>query len=135
MAALLVSAVNPFIGSGGHGHVFVGADVPHGMVHAGPVNNQEGWDWCSGYHSSDSTLLGYAQTRLSGTGIADFGDVVILPQISKDAGFVDHIDRATEICEPGYYKVRQAKSGIEAAITAGPHAAAYTFVYPAHKKA
>ncbi|MEG2865779.1 MAG: glycoside hydrolase family 92 protein, partial [Mucinivorans sp.] len=65
--------VDPMIGSGGHGHVFVGANVPFGSVQLGPSNITQGWDWCSGYHICDSTLVGYAHTHLSGTGIGDKG--------------------------------------------------------------
>src|SRR5574344_131796 len=71
--------VNPLIGSGGHGHVFVGASVPFGMVQAGPVQFNTGWDWCSGYHYSDSTIIGFAQMHLSGTGIGDLGDISLMP--------------------------------------------------------
>lgn len=71
--------VNPMIGSGGHGHVFVGASVPFGMVQAGPVQYNTGWDWCSGYHHSDSTIIGFAQLHLSGTGIGDLGDISLMP--------------------------------------------------------
>lgn len=71
-----VALVDPLIGSGGHGHVFVGASVPHGMVQLGPNNLSKGWDWCSGYHDSDSTIIGFAHTHLSGTGIADLGDII-----------------------------------------------------------
>lgn len=71
--------VNPLVGSGGHGHVFVGASVPHGMVAVGPNNISQGWDWCSGYHDSDRTIAGFAQNHLSGTGIADLGEIVVMP--------------------------------------------------------
>ncbi|HEY0272192.1 MAG TPA: glycoside hydrolase family 92 protein, partial [Chitinophaga sp.] len=70
-----LSFVDPYIGSGGHGHVFVGASVPYGAVQAGPTNIVKGWDWCSGYHYSDSVVIGFPQTHLSGTGIGDLGDV------------------------------------------------------------
>jgi len=73
------SFVDPYIGSGGHGHVFVGASVPFGAVQVGPDNFYKGWDWCSGYHYSDSLIIGFAQTHLSGTGIGDLGDVLIMP--------------------------------------------------------
>lgn len=103
IVALNITLVNPFIGSGGHGHVFVGANVPHGEVCAGPMNTTLGWDWCSGYHDSDSTLAGFAQTRLSGTGVADYGDIVILPQITGGADVREWIDKKSEACSPGYY--------------------------------
>ena len=63
--------VNPKIGTGGHGHVFVGANVPFGLVQLGPTSIPQEWDWCSGYHDSDSTVIGFSHTHLSGTGIGD----------------------------------------------------------------
>src|SRR5210317_1243385 len=71
--------VDPLIGSGYHGHVFVGANVPFGAVQLGPNNQTQGWDWCSGYHYSDSLLIGFAHTHLSGTGIGDLGDILFMP--------------------------------------------------------
>jgi putative alpha-1,2-mannosidase len=71
--------VDPYIGSDYHGHVFVGASVPFGAVQLGPNNETQGWDWCSGYHYSDSILIGFAHTHLSGTGIGDLGDIVFMP--------------------------------------------------------
>lgn len=65
------SLVNVRTGSGGHGHVFVGAGVPFGMVQVGPTSIPQQWDWCSGYHSSDSTVIGFSHTHLEGTGIGD----------------------------------------------------------------
>ena len=83
--------VDPYIGSGGHGHVFVGASVPFGAIQAGPQNIHKGWDWCSGYHHSDSIVIGFAHTHLSGTGCTDMGDVscimpVLHPHIAGAAG-------------------------------------------------
>ena len=74
-----VSKVDPYIGSGGHGHVFVGANVPNGMIQVGPQNIHKGWDWCSGYHYSDSIVIGFTHTHLSGTGCADLGDILLMP--------------------------------------------------------
>ncbi|MES1225508.1 MAG: glycoside hydrolase family 92 protein, partial [Bacteroidota bacterium] len=71
--------VDPYIGTGFHGHVFMGANVPFGAVQLGPVNISEGWDWCSGYHYSDSTIIGFSHTHLSGTGIGDLGDILLMP--------------------------------------------------------
>ena len=71
--------VDPYIGSGGHGHVFVGASVPFGTVQVGPQNIFKGWDWCSGYHYSDNVLIGFSHTHLSGTGCTDLGDIQIMP--------------------------------------------------------
>mgnify|MGYP001213187234 FL=1 len=66
--------VDPKIGSGGHGHVFVGANVPFSMVQLGPTSIPTDWDWCSGYHDSDNTVIGFSHTHLSGTGAGDLGD-------------------------------------------------------------
>ena len=75
----LTSYVDPRIGTGDHGHVFVGANVPFGMVNAGPTQLETGWDWCSGYHESGTKIVGFAQTHLSGTGCSDLGDIAIMP--------------------------------------------------------
>jgi putative alpha-1,2-mannosidase len=77
------SYVDPKIGSGGHGHVFVGANVPFGMVQLGPTSIPQEWDWCSGYHDSDSTVIGFSHTHLSGTGIGDLFDITVMPVIGK----------------------------------------------------
>ena len=126
LLALTISVVNPFIGSGGHGHVFVGADVPHGQVHAGPMNTTLGWDWCSGYHASDSTFAGFAQTRLGGTGVADYGDIVIRPQLTSAFDPSEHFLKSTEECTPGYYSVT-ISDGIKARVTASEHCGVYRF--------
>ena len=73
--------VNVRIGSGGHGHVFVGASVPFGAVQLGPTSIPQQWDWCSGYHSSDSTVIGFSHTHLSGTGIGDLFDITVTPVV------------------------------------------------------
>ena len=75
----LTEYVDPFIGSGGHGHVFVGANVPFGMVQLGPTSIPQDWDWCSGYHDSDRTVIGFSHTHLSGTGIGDLFDITVMP--------------------------------------------------------
>ena len=70
-AADILDYVDPLIGSGGHGHVTVSASVPFGFVQLGPTSVPQDWDWCSGYHRSDSTIIGFPHTHLSGTGIGD----------------------------------------------------------------
>ena len=100
----LTEWVNPTIGTGGHGHVFLGANVPFGYVQLGPTEHTRGWDWCSGYHTSDSVLIGFGHQHLSGTGIGDLGDVALLPVTSRDQREVifSHND---ETVRPGYYAV------------------------------
>jgi putative alpha-1,2-mannosidase len=78
--------VAPYIGTGGHGHVFMGANVPFGMVQLGPTSIPQDWDWTSGYHISDTTVIGFAHTHLSGTGIGDLSDIVFMPVV----GDVNH---------------------------------------------
>ena len=89
----LTDYVNVKIGSGGHGHVFVGASVPFGAVQLGPTSIPQSWDWCSGYHDSDSTVIGFSHTHLSGTGIGDLFDITLMPvtgQVSSARGKEDH---------------------------------------------
>jgi putative alpha-1,2-mannosidase len=75
----LIRYVDPFIGTGGHGHTYPGATVPFGMVQLSPDNGDEGWDWCSGYHYSSDSIAGFSHTHLSGTGIGDWCDISVLP--------------------------------------------------------
>ena len=96
--------VNPRIGTGGHGHVFLGANVPFGYVQLGPTEPTRGWDWCSGYHDSDSVLIGFGHQHLSGTGIGDLGDIALLPVTRRDQREIifRHDD---ETVSPGYYAI------------------------------
>ena len=71
--------VDPFIGTAGHGHTFPGATVPFGMVQLSPDTRLTGWDGCSGYHYSDDVIYGFSHTHLSGTGISDYGDILLMP--------------------------------------------------------
>lgn len=94
--------VNQRIGSGGHGHVFVGANVPFSLVQFGPTNPNRGWDWCSGYHYSDSVLTGFSMMHLSGTGVGDLGDITLLPVAEKtqETAVLNH---NLEKVSPGLY--------------------------------
>ena len=124
------SFVDPKIGSGGHGHVFVGANVPFGMVQLGPTSIPQDWDWCSGYHDSDSTVIGFSHTHLSGTGIGDLFDITVMPVVGTDltyargrednpeSGLWSYADRTKEIARPGYYSVPLTRHGITAEMTA-----------------
>ena len=102
--------VNPRIGTGGHGHVFLGANVPFGYVQLGPTEPTRGWDWCSGYHDSDSVLIGFGHQHLSGTGIGDLGDIALLPVTRRDQSEVifSHDD---ESIVPGLYTVTLRDKG------------------------
>ncbi|MBT8273932.1 MAG: glycoside hydrolase family 92 protein, partial [Bacteroidia bacterium] len=75
----LISYVNPFIGTGGHGHTYPGATMPFGMMQLSPDTRLDGWDGCSGYHYSDNYIYGFSHTHLSGTGVSDYGDILLMP--------------------------------------------------------
>ena len=121
--------VDPFIGTGGHGHVFLGANVPFGNIQAGPTQKKQGWDWCSGYHYSDSTVIGFGQMHLSGTGIGDLGDVSLLPTTNPAQREVKFAHRAEHVT-PGYYSVMLA-SGVRVELTATQRVAFHRYAFPA----
>src|SRR6267143_1927282 len=77
--------VDPFIGTGGHGHTFPGATMPFGMVQLSPDTRLSGWDGCSGYHYSDHIIYGFSHTHLSGTGISDYGDILLMPTVGESS--------------------------------------------------
>ena len=78
----LLPYVDPFIGTGGHGHTFPGASMPAGMVQLSPDSGKQGWDWCAGYHYSDTEIAGFSHTHLSGTGIGDLCDILVTPTLA-----------------------------------------------------
>lgn len=104
--------------------------MPFGMVQLGPSQRVKGWDWCSGYHYSDSTLLGFSHTHLSGTGIGDLGDVLLLPS-TQPGDTASRFSHASESCRPGYYKVKLDDSGVLAELTATPRTGMHRYSYPA----
>lgn len=110
--------VNPLIGSGGHGHVFVGANVPHGMIEVGPNNATLGWDWCSGYHETDSTIMGFAQNHLSGTGVADLGEILLMPYLGEPTFDAVVFDKNKQTVRPGYYSVSLLDEALSVELTA-----------------
>ena len=135
------SYVNPYIGSGGHGHVFVGANVPFGAVQLGPSNIYKGWDWCSGYHYSDNIIIGFSHNHLSGTGCADLGDVSLMPysgSLRTARGEQGNIEGAAssyfrhdnEKVMPGYYAVK-LDNGVEAELTATERVGMHHYNYTA----
>ncbi len=75
--------VDPFIGTGAHGHTYPGATLPFGMVQLSPDTRLEGWDGCSGYHFSDDVVYGFSHTHLSGTGVSDYGDILLMPMTGE----------------------------------------------------
>src|SRR5512147_2817858 len=112
----LTRYVKPFIGTGGHGHTYPGASVPFGMVQLSPDTYTQGWDWCSGYHFSDSSIMGFSHTHLSGTGASDMLDILLMPgtgptklspgtRENPESGYRSRFSHSDEISEPGYYSV------------------------------
>src|SRR5215475_2193324 len=101
----LTRYVDPFIGTGGHGHTYPGPLMPWGMIQLSPDTRLTGWDGCSGYHYSAQTIYGFSHTHLSGTGISDYGDILLTPMIdvhSQTARF----QHRNESASPGYYSVK-----------------------------
>ena len=134
--------VDPKIGSGGHGHVFVGANVPFGMVQLGPTSIPQDWDWCSGYHDSDSTVIGFSHTHLSGTGIGDLFDITVMPVVGDSftyargreddpqSGLWSYADRSKEVAKPGYYSIPLTRYGITAELTASRFVGMHRYTFP-----
>ena len=128
----LTDYVNPFVGTAGHGHTFPGAVVPFGMVQLSPDTYNRGWDWCSGYHYSDSSIMGFSHTHLSGTGAADYGDILFMPTMGKvhfspggrenpDEGYRSRFEHEREKASPGYYSVYLDDYKIQVELTATVH--------------
>ena len=138
----LTRYVDPRIGTGGHGHVFVGANVPFGLVQLGPTSIPQEWDWTSGYHESDSTVIGFSHTHLSGTGIGDLFDVTVMPVVGEvtcargteedpASGLWSYADRTKEVVRPGYYSVPLVRYGITAEMTATSRVGFHRYTFPA----
>ncbi len=133
----LARYVDPRIGSDAHGHVFVGANVPFGGVQLGPTNITQDWDWCSGYHASDTTVVGFAHTHLSGTGIGDKGDVLLMPLTGrvetpvKAASYLSTYSHAREVAQAGYYRTHLDRYDVEAELTATPRTGFHRYTFPA----
>lgn len=130
----LTQYVDPRIGTGDHGHVFMGANVPFGMVNAGPTQLEMGWDWCSGYHQNGKKIIGFAQMHLSGTGCGDLGDISLMPtygdvELSRE-GLASEYKHESEVAVPGYYRVTLDRFGIQAEMTATQRVGLYCFTYP-----
>ena len=124
----LTRYVNQYIGTGGHGHVFLGANVPFGLVQLGPTQITRGWDWCSGYHYSDSVLIGFGHMHLSGTGIGDLGDIALLPvsDASQRELIFYHKD---ESVKPGYYSLKLADPGVKVELTASQRVGFHRYTF------
>ena len=125
----LTDHVNPYIGTKGNGHVFMGANVPFGMVQVGPTERKVYWGLCSGYNYVWDDLRGFAHTHLSGTGATDLGEILLFPVIDTSQ-YEDSFTHEAEDARPGYYAVTLKKSGIRAEMTATTRAAMHRYTYP-----
>src|SRR3984885_6108724 len=121
--------VNIAVGTGGHGHTYPGATVPFGAVQLSPDTFNSGWDWCSGYHASDSSIMGFSHTHLSGTGCGDLLDALLMPCVgdvklvpgtreNPESGYRSRFSHEDEVSRPGYYSVRLQDSNVLAELTA-----------------
>ncbi|MCW3077008.1 MAG: alpha-mannosidase [Bacteroidetes bacterium] len=134
LSAQLSQHVNPFIGTGGHGHTFPGAVLPFGMVQLSPDTRIDGsWDGCSGYHYSDNTIYGFSHTHLSGTGVSDWGDVMLMPMTTKPSvdnkKYSSKFSHDKEKATAGFYEVflKDEKINVELTVTARAGIHRYTF--------
>ncbi|RYY71109.1 MAG: glycoside hydrolase family 92 protein [Chitinophagaceae bacterium] len=129
------SKVNPFIGTGGHGHTYPGASMPFGMMQLSPDTRLEGWDGCSGYHYSDSLIYGFSHTHLSGTGIADYCDVLLMPFTGdvkwNNKDYASPFSHKNEKAQPGYYEVLLDKHDIRASLTTSVRSGMHQYSFPA----
>jgi predicted alpha-1,2-mannosidase len=127
--------VNPFVGTGGHGHTFPGAIVPFGMVQLSPDTRLTGWDGCSGYHYSDSVVYGFSHTHLSGTGISDYGDILLMPAVGTKKTYTSRFSHDNERASPGFYSVRLDDDNIFVELTATARAGMHRYTFPATSEA
>ena len=141
--------VNPFIGTGGHGHTFPGATVPFGMVQLSPDTRIDNWDGSSGYHYSDDIIYGFSHTHLSGTGIPDGCDILLMPIVDSERDYGKPVDykggpvhtfastfsHHDEVAEPGYYSVRVNEKRVLAELTATKRVGFHRYTFPKSKNA
>ena len=113
----LTQYVNQYVGTGGHGHTFMGANVPFGLVQLGPTEPTRGWDWCSGYYYDDDELIGFGHMHLSGTGIGCLGDVAFLP-VKDFKQTSTRFKHEAEKVHPGYYSVQLTDPNVLVELTA-----------------
>jgi len=138
----LLKFVDVMIGTGGHGHMYPGATVPFGMVQLSPDTYNNDWDWCSGYHISDKSIMGFSHTHLSGTGCGDLLDFLIVPRTGEvrlvpgdrkqpETGYRSRFSHANEHAHPGYYSVLLDDTGVRVELTATEHAGFHRYTFPA----
>ena len=134
-------SVDPRIGTGGHGHCFPGASVPFAAVQLSPDTYNDGWDWCSGYHVSDTSIMGFSHTHLSGTGCGDLLDFLVMagtgpvklvpgPRTNPEAGYRSRFSHSSEIMEPGYYSVFLEDPKVHVELTSTERTGLHKYSFP-----
>lgn len=132
----LTKYVNPFIGTAFTGHTFPGATYPLGFMQPGPETGNFSWDYCSGYFYDDEKINGFSQNRLNGTGIVDFGDLLLQPfSGEKREDLSSTFNKSTEVATPGYYSVVLTDNDVKVEVTTAPHVAFHRYTYNADKTA
>lgn len=129
---LFSEKVNVFIGTNGTGHTFPGPSMPFGMVQPGPDNRDHGWDYTSGYQYRDTQLLGFSQTRFSGTGINEMGDVLLMPINPQKEQYGFSCIKSSEKAKPGYYEVKKT-DGVNVELTCSERVAFHRYNFPGSK--
>ncbi len=137
-----IDYVNPFIGTGGHGHTYPGATTPFGMVQLSPDTRIDGWDGCGGYHYADTYVYGFSHTHLSGTGCSDLSDILFMPVTGNPPleykegkpAFGSKFSHKNESAKAGYYQVFLDDYKIKAELTASPRVGFHKYTYPADVK-
>ena len=141
----LASFVNPFVGTGEHGHTYPGATMPFGMVQLSPDTRGPNWDGSSGYHYSDKTIMGFSHTHLSGTGSPEFCDVLIMPTVgnvqmiagdenNSSTGYRSKFSHDNEEAAVGYYKVLLDDYNVTAELTATNRSGFHKYTFPESDK-
>lgn len=140
----LTDYVDPFIGTGGHGHTYPGASAPFGMVQLSPDSRLEGWDGCGGYHYSDSIIYGFSHTHLSGTGVSDYGDILLMPTTGElllnngadnNPGYRSKFSHKNEKAKPGYYTVLLDDYNINVELTTSQRVGFHQYTFPKNEPA
>ncbi len=137
--------VDPFIGTDAHGHTYPGALVPFGMVQLSPDTGIKDWDWCSGYHASDNSIMGFSHTHVSGTGVGEMGDILLMPftgnskfepgsKEKTDEGYRSIFSKEKEVSSPGYYSVVLDDYGIKAELTASQRVGFHKYTFNENKE-
>ncbi len=130
--------VNPFIGTGGHGHTYPGASMPFGMMQLSPDTRMADWDGSSGYHYSDSVIYGFSHTHLSGTGIPDYCDILMMPYVDEvkwnKEDYRSTFSHKNEKATPGYYEVLLNKGNIKVQLTSSVRSGMHQYTFPSTAK-